>query len=1175
MINRDSSHFLCRKNWGLSLIFLWALARGGEPAPPREDFRRLNQGIGLLEQYKYQAAYDIFSKLVREHPSWMAARVNLGLAALNRQEKRFLEEAERAFKKALELEPDSPHALVPLAVLLRHLERGGEALGFLERAAKSDPEDPHVLYLLGATQADLGQEEKALEALRAAVRLQPSFSSALYRLGSLYARRGVEGRARRVEVLKDFEALESKEAGIKAGVKYGEAGKYSLAMRAAPSGSEAQDAAAAVPGLPRFGPPVAFAPPARVQLRPDGLSMAPALALADLRGTGSLDVVLCGVGTPNGTRAVVYSADGEGLKARQELPFDAVVCAAGDLDGDALPDLAAAGPGRLMALAGDGSGGFRDLPLGPDAAAAGGFPLRLYLLDLDSDGDLDLACLWQVKDGERVASRLDLLNNNRDGTYRDIAAASGLRALPFAAVELALADWDGDVDLDLLLFDANGKPRFYANDRAWRYRPIPPGEGLEAPGIISTCGADFDGDGAQDLVLFCGDRLRFWRNGEDFRFREDPTFASRHGGLGGGGGAVFDFWNALEPALLVLDGRAGSGTNRREPFLLRSPGAERAQPLDLGGGAPGGAPTAVGAVSGAVAPFTSSGRPRLLLYDTVQGGRLHDLESSGTWLALDLQGPGFKGKRGLDRSNSSGTGATVEVRAGRRASVWHLNTGTGGTVRLPPRIWCGLAGEAGADYARVLWPDGVLQSELGLVAGRLHRLVEVERKDTSCPILFAWDGGEFRFVGDFAGAGGLGYLERPGVYGRPDPTELLLLPRLEPAREAGAPAELQLRILEPLEECTYLDQASLLVVDHPREVTVLPLEIFAVKAPTPGFDLLAFREKEIPVRAIDHRGEEVTAAIAREDGRYAPRLDRDPRFAGFLREAHALELDFGEGIGRILGGGTGRPVLFLRGYIEYPTSTSTFAAWQAGITARAPSVSVEREGKWIALREDWGFPAGYPRWMAVDLNGLLRQSDRRIRVETNLEIAWDGMFLTLARPADPRWIREIPASRAELRFRGFPAEAPPGEEGFLYRDFQPWEHFRVMPGRYTRYGDVLDLIRTADDRFVVLAAGDEVALGFPADGMPPPDETRRAFFFKCTGYCKDLDLYTGGPGTVEPLPFAAMETYPPLRGGASLRTPAPGSYPGEWQKRVIEGGTRTPISAVRPGGTPARTSPRS
>src|SRR5688572_1407674 len=157
----------------LAAIFLSAAAasctRAADPAPIREAVRRMNEGIGLLEQYRYPDAYDVFSRLARAHPAWPAAQVNLGLAALNRQEKRFLEEAERSFRKALQLEPESPHALVPLAVLLRHLERNPEALEVLERAAKADPADPHILFLLGSTRENLGQQQKAIEALREAV----------------------------------------------------------------------------------------------------------------------------------------------------------------------------------------------------------------------------------------------------------------------------------------------------------------------------------------------------------------------------------------------------------------------------------------------------------------------------------------------------------------------------------------------------------------------------------------------------------------------------------------------------------------------------------------------------------------------------------------------------------------------------------------------------------------------------------------------------------------------------------------------------------------------------------------------------------------------------------------------------------------------------------------------
>jgi hypothetical protein len=93
------------------------------------------------------------------------------------------------------------------------------------------------------------------------------------------------------------------------------------------------------------------------------------------------------------------------------------------------------------------------------------------------------------------------------------------------------------------------------------------------------------------------------------------------------------------------------------------------------------------------------------------------------------------------------------------------------------------------------------------------------------------------FVGDFLGVGGLGYLELPGVYSRPDPTEHLLLPPLAPL-DGG----LRLDILEPLEECTYLDELKLTVAEHPVGIVVIPDEMFAVKGPAPGHRLLAFRD---------------------------------------------------------------------------------------------------------------------------------------------------------------------------------------------------------------------------------------------------------------------------------------------------------------------------------------------
>ena len=117
--------------------------------------------------------------------------------------------------------------------------------------------------------------------------------------------------------------------------------------------------------------------------------------------------------------------------------------------------------------------------------------------------------------------------------------------------------------------------------------------------------------------------------------------------------------------------------------------------------------------------------------------------------------------------------------------------------------------------------------------------------------IVTWDGSGFAFVGDFLGVGGLGYLELPGVYSRPDPTEHLLLPSLAPLD-----GSFRLDVLEPLEECTYLDELKLTVAEHPVGVVVIPDEM-QVNA-----ELRSVIMGSYPAAAADFVHEQVVAALA-------------------------------------------------------------------------------------------------------------------------------------------------------------------------------------------------------------------------------------------------------------------------------------------------------------------------
>ena len=84
-----------------------------------------------------------------------------------------------------------------------------------------------------------------------------------------------------------------------------------------------------------------------------------------------------------------------------------------------------------------------------------------------------------------------------------------------------------------------------------------------------------------------------------------------------------------------------------------------------------------------------------------------------------------------------------------------------------------------------------------------------------------------------------------------------------------------------------------------------------------------------------------------------------------------------------------------------------------------------------------------------------------------------------------------------------------------------------MSGWYTRYGDVRELLREIDARFVITRHGDEVAFEFEVAGAPPLEEGwSRDFLFYANGFGKDTTINSAYSNTVEPLPFHGMSRYP-------------------------------------------------
>src|SRR5262249_47384430 len=164
--------------------------------------------------------------------------------------------------------------------------------------------------------------------------------------------------------------------------------------------------------------------------------------------------------------------------------------------------------------------------------------------------------------------------------------------------------------------------------------------------------------------------------------------------------------------------------------------------------------------------------------------------------------------------NKNAVGAKVEIYAGSLWQKWEIS-GSGYLSQSSAGLVAGLGRERRVDAVRMLWPTGVVQDETELAANSSPKIKEIDRRGSSCPVLFAWDGQRYRFIADMIGSGVVGHWVGPGERNVPDSTEYI---KVEGAQIRPRDGLLSLRFMEPLEEVVYLDQASLLAIDHPPDL---------------------------------------------------------------------------------------------------------------------------------------------------------------------------------------------------------------------------------------------------------------------------------------------------------------------------------------------------------------------
>jgi tetratricopeptide (TPR) repeat protein len=1138
----------------LLAIFLFTFFGAPTTAPDAQQAARLNNiGVAYMNQQLFEKALKNFDEAAAKDPNLKLTTLNRGVALLNLQRPA---EAKALLEKATKNEPNDPYAWFNLGLYYKNSSEPEKAIDAFRRVIEIDPGDADTWYFLGSTCAQLKQLPQAIAAFDHALKLDPLHASATFGLARAYQQSGQADQAR--EHLKKFQYITQHKLGAPISLAYGEQGKYSRAEESplAPQKVPPQIPVKFVDVTKEAG--IVMQPLSGNHADPDGLG--PGACFFDFDNDSKLDIFLSDNGTQGGISLYNNLGAGRFEDVTKPSGLDPSVhgfaCTAGDYDNDGFTDLAVtvrsrkiAGAGGVLLLHNEKNGTFKDVTKAAGITAkdenAG-----LSFIDYDHDGDLDLYVTraWEMQ-GDVGLDHSAMWRNNANGTFTDVTAATGFDK-GFHVSNAVGTDYNNDRAVDLVTVGEVSS--IFENPREGAFKRL---DHWAAPDTLvgrttGVAALDYDHDGWMDLAITHsgGTALTLWRNNLAKTFEQiklpNTAWVRAYGVV------TFDYdndgWVDLAAVGETKDGRGEVRLFRNlgpdgwkdvtadvslDKIQLKEPRAIIAGDYDNDG--------AVDLL------ITQNHGPTMLLRN--EGG------NKNNWLRLALKGL---------NDNKSAIGTKVEVFSDGIRQKYEVYGSSGYLGQNSPYLTIGLGQAKEADIVRMLWPMGVLQDEIQIAANKVQNIQELDRRGSSCPTLFAWNGHEYKFIADMLGAGVVGHWIGPNERNIPRPTEYVKLDR--DLREKNG--KLSFRFMEPLEESVYLDSVGLLAVDHLGDLDVYPNEYFASNPPYPPFKVVFSKNNEArpPAGAWDEHGHNVLPDLLMH--RYFGDF-KVLSFAGFT-EPHTLTLDLGEPY-------RGGPLwLLMHGEIEYFSATSMYAADQAHLQPFAPYVEAlvpsgnDGEGKWLRVIDDLGFPAGGARTMTADLSGKLPIGTRRIRLTTNLQIYWDNILISRTPQKQQVRLTNVPLTRADLRFHGFPLKIegkPPGNVQYVYEKASATGPYTRPAGAYTRHGDVLSLLKEIDDRFAVFGSGDEVALDFDPAKLPPlPPGWVRDYFFVANGYEKDMDFYAYQGDRVEPLPFHDMGTYP-YREKSFPEDPEHINYLLEYNNRFTSGNESRGYSFQYPG----------
>lgn len=1140
--------------------------------PKREAaYRENNIGVALLEQFRYKEAIEAFRRALEIDNTLSIGRINLAIGLYNLPD---LAASQAAVEDALKFAPRAPQLYYVLGLIAKSQNHPDQAIEAFKKVLEIDPRDVGSKIIIGQIYSQQRKYTEAVAYFRAALAIEPYSETALYNIATALLRSGQRSEG---EInLKKFQSLRDSGAGTVIGINYLEQGRYAEAI--ASTGLESNLVDPATPDV-RFDSPqdlldsgsikssalssneslgftrkVKHVDLTRKKIAELAFSLSSRIIPIDYDSDGDLDIL----GLNGQELELLRNTSGKFLNVTTSAGaltrstgvagvIGVATCAiAGDFDNDTRPDLFIVrygGPNSLYHNEGDGK--FSDVTKQSGITDYPFLSISAAFADIDHDGDIDIFIAGfadphkSLNPGVNSKSILDLpadfagapnqlWRNDGNGHFTDISSAARINLKPMHATAVVPTDYDNRRDVDLLVANYGAVPSLFRNLRDSTFRDVAAETGLGRAGNYTSIAAgDINKDGFIDFYFGADDGSDFFAlsNGHE-RFTVTKTTSVPAAGevslaefIDYDNDGLLDLltlqsgklhlWRSISDKWVDVTDRAFAShvQTSLQSRALVSADIDGDGDSDL--------------------IFISSPSDELQISRNLAGDRNHSvtLRLSGTV------------------SNRSGVQAKVEMRAG--SLIHKLEVYSASPAPAASDISFGLGPRQMVDAIRVTWPAGIIQTETELTgqtsraeptvnnaAHRTIKITEVDRKPSSCPFLFAWNGRRFGFVTDFQSSGEISAWLRPGVFSLPDPDEYV---RIRDDQLKDRDGHFDLRMTYELEEAYYVDRVQLIAIDHPSGTEVFPDE--GMRDPPPPFKLFVARNLRSPVAAFDSAGQDILAEIKHLDRKYA----QFPlhRIRGFA-EPHTLTLDLGQME-------TDRIVLFLTGWMDYVFSSDNVAAAQSGIKQIPPTLQVkDARGRWRTVIKNIGLPIGHPQTVTVDLRGKFLSKSREVRIVTNLrlfwdQIQWDETQIATLKKSSPVRITRLNPVAADLHWRGYStaaasADGPDEHEPYDYSLVTEQSPWKVLSGFYTREGDVLALLLKTDDRLAVARTGDEISLSFDATRLNPlQDGWKRTFLFYSNGFSKEMDINSGSPDQLSPLPFHGMTEYPFKRSSARAR----------------------------------------